>query len=514
MKRISLTAILVCFLCNLFANVVPAIPFADHMVLQQQSAINIWGTASENEKVTVLFNKQKKTVVADKSGKWLVKLDKMKAGGPYVLSIIGLNTIDITDVYIGEVWLCSGQSNMDFTVAREDRYWCGVHNEAEELAAANYPAIRVFDVDFAPRDAVQESAVGKWELCSPQTVGHFSAAAYFFARELYKKYKVPIGLITTAYGASTVEAWTSKKILEQNPIFSKLLNNYTKKKQDYDTALTAQQKYNQAYTKWKTDAAAAKAAQKDPPRGIKNPDPRVDQHMPYVLYNGMVAPLIPYTIKGVIWYQGESNIPTKEIYDLQMEAMIRNWREDFQNPDLPFLYVQLANYGKTLDTVPGKGGGTTYIRDKQFKNLSIPNTAMVVAIDNADDPSNIHPKNKQAIGYRLALAAEAKVYGEPIPYSGPLYSGMTVEGSTIRLQFNHVNGGLSLKDTTVKGFAIAGIDKKFHWANAVIDGETIVVSCPLVVSPVSVRYAWGDNPIISLYNKAGLPASPFRTDTD
>jgi sialate O-acetylesterase len=443
----------------------------------------------------------------------MIYLDKLEAGGPFMLYVKGSNEIVLSDVYVGEVWLCSGQSNMDMTVAKEDRYWCGVHNEAAELASANYPLIRVYDTDYSPRDSLQQTVGGKWEICSPATVGHFSAAAYFFARELQQKYHVPIGLITTAFGASTVEAWTSQKTLEANPKFYKLLNDYTARKQVYDTSFAAREKYQKQFAQWEKDAAVAKAEKKDAPKSPKNPDPKVDQHMPYVLYNGMVAPLIPYAIKGVIWYQGESNTSTKEIYAMQMEAMIKNWRQEFNQGDIPFLYVQLANYGKALDTVAGKGGGTTYVREQQLMNLSVPNTAMVVAIDNADDPSNIHPKNKQAIGYRLALAAQAKAYGEQIAYSGPLYKECKVEGTSIRLLFTHVEGGLVARDNRLTGFAIAGAKGKFVWANAVIAGETVVVSHPSVAAPVAVRYGWGDNPVIGLYNKANLPASPFRTDS-
>jgi sialate O-acetylesterase len=511
MKRIQSIFFLVLIAGSTFADTKPASPFTDHMVLQRNMPVPIWGTATPGEKITVSFGKQKKTTVAAPDGKWMVKLDKLNAGGPFTCTIKGKNTITLTDVYVGEVWLCSGQSNMDMTVARETRSWCGVNNEAQEVAAANYPLIRVFDTDFTPSDNIQAEVGGKWEICSPATVGHFSAAAYFFARELYNKYKVPIGLVTTAYGASTAEAWTSKKTLESSPLFAGLLDNYTKRKASWDTS-AAQKKYAAAYAAWQVDSAAAAVNKKDPPAAPKNSNPRRDQHSPFVLYNGMVAPLIPYAIKGALWYQGESNIPSKDIYDTIMGALVKNWRDDWGQGSFPFIYVQLANYGKKPDTVAGNGGGTTFIRDKQLKNLSIPHTAMVVAIDNADNPGNIHPKNKQAIGLRLALAAEALVYGEKIPYSGPVYNKMSVEGNAIRLQFTHTDGGLMAKGDNAPGFAIAGVDKKFVWGNAKIDGNTVLVSSPDVPNPVAVRYAWGDNPPISLYNKADLPASPFKTD--
>ena len=497
---------------DLHANVQPASPFTDHMVLQRNMLVPIWGTADAGEKVTVRFAKQARSTVADATGKWRIDLDKLTAGGPFEINIEGNNVVTIKDVYVGEVWLCSGQSNMDMTVAREDRYWCGVHNEAAEVAAANYPLIRVFDVEFAPSEEILEEVKGKWEICSPATVGHFSAAAYFFARELFKQYQVPIGLVTTAYGASTAEAWISKRTLESNALYTKLLQDYERKKMMYDTSLLAKRKYAADLSKWTKDAATAAAAKKDPPRTPRNPDPKKDQHSPYVMYNGMVYPLIPYAIRGALWYQGESNIPSKDIYDKIMETLVNSWRQEWGQGAFPFIYVQLANYGKRIDSIPAQGGGTNDIRAKQLKNLSIPNTAMVVAIDNADNPSDIHPKNKQQIGYRLALAARALVYKEKIVYSGPLYRKMKQNRSGIRLYFDHVDGGLVSRNGQLKGFAIAGKDKKFVWANAVIDGETIIVSAPGVTDPQAVRYAWGDNPEVNFYNKSDLPAVPFRTD--
>jgi sialate O-acetylesterase len=512
LKSIVVFLLLISVVSLATGAVQPAALFTNNMVLQREIAVPVWGTAAPGEKITVLFQKQQQKAIAGNDGKWLIKLEPLKSGGPFEMSITGSNTVIIHNVYIGDVWLCSGQSNMDMTLAKEDRYWCGVYHEAEELAIADYPMIRVFDVDYAPNDKLQQDVKGTWEITSPATAGHFSAAAYFFARNLYEKYKIPIGLITTAYGASTVEAWTSQKVLESNPLFFKLLNDYERKKKIYDTAVSAKEKYRIAYARWQKDSTSAKAAKKDIPKSPGNPDPERDQHNPFVLYNGMVAGLIPYAIKGTAWYQGESNIPTKEIYSLQMEAMIKNWRTDWGQGDFPFIFVQLANYGKYIDTVAGKGGGTTYIREQQLKNLAVSNTAMVVAIDNADDPANIHPKNKQAIGKRLAIAAEGLVYHEGIIWSGPLFSKMEVNGKMARIDFSNADSGLDIIGDTLYGFAIAGADKKFYWANARKENGSVFVSSPDVPSPVAVRYGWGDNPKVNLYNNEGLPASPFRTD--
>ena len=509
---ISIVALL--FVVNqLFAEVKPASPFAEHMVLQQAHTVPVWGTANSGEQVTVQFAGQQVSTTAGDDGNWKVILSALSAGGPFEMVIKGENTITIKDVYVGEVWLCSGQSNMDMTVAREDRYWCGVFNEKEELADANYPKIRVFDTAFTPRDEAQKAVDGKWELVSPETVGHMSAAAYFFARDLYKKYKVPIGLITTAYGASTAEAWISNSALEAHPDLQWLIDNYVQKKANYHPTLEEMEKYHEAYEKYLVDAAKAKAEGKDAVRSPKNRDPRVDQHNPSVLYNGMVAPLIPYAIRGAIWYQGESNGNSASQYGEIMEVLIKDWRERWGQGEFPFFYVQLANHQKLI-TDPVKNDPMVLVREGQLQNLSIPNTGMVVAIDNADpeNPGNIHPKNKQEIGRRLALIAKAKVYGEAISYSGPIYDYYLIDGNKVELHFKHVDGGLEAHGDQLKGFAICGANKKFVHGDAKIEGKTIVVSSPEVASPVAVRYGWAKNPDVNLYNKSGLPASPFRTD--
>ncbi len=513
MKSIQ-TILLSLLFATAHADVHLASPFGEHMVLQQGTAVPVWGTADAGEKITVTFLKQKLSATADASGAWRINLSKLTYGGPFTLTVSGKNTVSLTDVYVGEVWLCSGQSNMDMTVAREDRYWCGVINEKEEVAAANYPTIRVFDVDFTPNENVQQEVKGKWEVVSPQTVGHLSAAGYFFARDLQQKLHVPVGLITTAFGASTAEAWIRKEALQQHPAFTYLLDTFQHKLDRYHADTAGQRKYAEAFAKWKVDAAKAKAEGKDELRGPRNTNPAQDQHNPYVLWNGMVAPLVPFAIKGALWYQGESNGPTARIYGDIMQTLITDWRTQWKQGDFPFIYVQLANH-QALVTAPVKDDQMVTVRDAQLHNLSIPNTAMIVAIDNADpkDPGNIHPKNKQAIGQRLALAAEAIAYKQALVYSGPVFDKMRVEESKVRLYFKDAGSGLLLKvDSVLTGFAIAGADKKFVHADAVVDGNTVVVWNKDISSPVAVRYAWAKNPPASLYNKEGLPASPFKTD--
>ncbi len=516
-SKTSICTLLLFLAINIaFADVKLASPFGDHMVLQHNTLVPVWGTADPGEKVTVKLGSQTKTTIAGADGRWMLKLKKLKAGGPYTMLVSGKNKIEFNDVYVGEVWLCSGQSNMDMTVAREDRYWCGVFNEKEEVATANYPLIRVFDTDFAPRLEPQSSVNGKWEVVSPQTVGHISAAAYFFARDLQKKIKMPIGLITTAFGASTAQAWISKEAMEKDTVFKPLLAAFQDKIDKYITDTTAKHAYQVAYEKWKIESAAAKAAGKDELRGPKNADPVRDQHNPFVLWNGMVAPLVPYAIKGALWYQGESNSPTANIFRHINETLILDWRKQWGQGNFPFIYVQLANIGKTVDSIPAKGGAEAVKREAQLQNLSVRNTAMVVAIDDADPDNmlNVHCKNKQLIGQRLALAAEAIAYGYKITYSGPIYDKMEIKGNTIRLHFKHIGGGLVANGGDLKGFAIAGEDKKFVWGIARIEGDAILVTNPAITKPVAVRYGWANNPPVSLYNVAGLPASPFRTDCD
>ncbi|MEJ5259811.1 MAG: sialate O-acetylesterase [Anaerohalosphaeraceae bacterium] len=486
--------------------------FGDSMVLQQGRPIPVWGKASSGEEITVRLAGQEKSVLADASGRWRIVLEPMLAGGPYEMTVSGRSEQRLfADVWIGEVWLCSGQSNMDMTVAREDRYWCGVLNEEAEVAAADWPGIRVFDVPFGTCDEPLDDVEGRWEVCSPATVGHFSAVAYFFAREIHKKLNVPVGLITTAYGGSTAEAWVSRKALEAETDLHFLLEEYARKCQEFDSG-AAQKKYEADLAAWKEAAARAEAAGEKPPRKPAAPkNPHLDQHSPCVLFNAMVSPLIPYAIRGALWYQGESNIPTAAVYDRIMETLIRDWRSRWGQGDFPFVYVQLAGYGKP-PAEPCRGGGTTRVRQAQAKNRTLPNAAMVTAVD-IGESDNIHPKNKQEVGRRLALAARALAYGEKIEYSGPVFENMAVEDSCIRLSFTHIGGGLVLKERSPSGFAVAGPDRKFHWADARIEGDTVVVCSPQVQEPLAVRYAWDDFPVVSLYNAEGLPAVPFRTDS-
>ncbi|MES2569037.1 MAG: sialate O-acetylesterase, partial [Verrucomicrobiota bacterium] len=388
-------------LTNALAEIKLPPHFSDHMVLQRDMKVPLWGTADPGEAITVVLGKERAGTVADAKGKWSVQLEKLPAGGPHEMVITGSNQVTLRDVLVGEVWLCSGQSNMDFTVAKTaKRYFAGTANAAQEIAAGNHPAIRMFTSEWTMRDDPQPGVDGYWAVCSPDTVGDFSAVAYFFGRELQKGLKekegktIPIGLITSAYGGSTAEAWISRPALEAHPELAGLVTEYGNKKKAYNSNGAVKEKYREAMRRWNEAAAKARTEGKPLPRAPKNPDPGEDQHNPSVLYNGMIAPLSPYAIRGVIWYQGESNHPTADKYRLMMETLIANWRGLFLSPEekpFPFLFVQLANYGKP-SLLPG--GRAALVREAQLQTLALPNTAMVVAID-VGEAADIHPRNKQ-----------------------------------------------------------------------------------------------------------------------
>jgi sialate O-acetylesterase len=484
------------------AEVHPHGLFSDNMVLQQGAPISVWGTAKPGEKVTVKLAQKEASATTDDKGKWSVKLEAMKPGEPLTMTIVGENTITFNNVVIGEVWIASGQSNMQFAVKQAG-------HSAEEIAAANYPNLRLFSVPRVVASKPQDDVAGKWEICTPETVGDFSAVGYFFGRDLQKALNVPVGIIHASWGGTPAEAWASMRVLEGDPTFKPILDRWAQAIANYRKALDAQVKDLQ---KWVADSDAADAAGKPiaTPKIQLPPDPRLNPHRPSVLYNAMIHPLLPYAVKGAIWYQGESNAGEAFVYRKLFPAMIRNWRTDWKLGDFPFLFVQLAPFRKTVDQ-PGESDWAELREAQLLTMLTVPNTAMAVITDVGEE-NNIHPKAKQPVGARLALAARALGYGEKIEYSGPIYKAMKREGNKIVISFDHLGGGLVAKDGPLKGFAIAGADKKFVNATAEIVGDTVVVSSPEVAQPVAVRYGWANYPVVNLWNKAGLPASPFRTD--
>jgi len=474
--------------------------FSDHLVLQRDLPIPIWGTATPGAQVTASLAGKSAVAKAGEDGTWKLDFPKMDAGGPFRLEIsAGALTRSFTDVLVGEVWLCSGQSNMDFTLAKTvKRSFSGVTDWEKEVAAADHPLLRMFTAEWAMNEFPQRDVPGQWAVCSPQTAGDFSAVGYYFGREIQEDLKVPVGLVTCAFGASTIEAWMRDGTLAAHPQFKDLVQAFGKKclafrddpKQflDYGTAL-------------------AKSKGGKAPR---NPDPVQDQHNPGVLHNGMIAPIVPYAIRGAIWYQGESNLNTRKLYADLQQSLIEDWRAQWGNPTLPFYFVQLAP-NKKPQLEPG-GGQLAEMRWEQAKALAISHTGMAVTLDIGDE-KDVHPRNKLDVGKRLARLALAGTYAKAIEASGPVFRESSVQSGRVRLQFDHVGGGLVAKGGALQRFAIAGADCKFAWADAVVEGDAVVVSSPSVAAPLYVHYAWGDNPAgANLYNSEGLPAAPFRTE--
>ncbi|MGB2862656.1 MAG: sialate O-acetylesterase [Sedimentisphaerales bacterium] len=479
----------------------PAV-IGDNMVLQQGGKVSIWGWADPGEEVMagVSWNNMKWAVKADKDGKWTFRMNPPKAGGPYEMTLSGKNAITIKNILVGEVWVCSGQSNMQMAVQSSA-------NSEQEIAEADYPKIRLFSVKRTVAETPQSDCEGSWSECSPETVPGFTAVGYFFGRELHKQLNVPVGLIHTSWGGTPAEAWTRREVLEANPDCAPILKRYADAVAKYPQAM---EEHKQKLVEWKQAAEKAEAEGEKPPRRPGAPFGPGNPHSPAGLYNGMIAPLIPYGIQGAIWYQGESNAGRAYQYRTLFGGMIKNWRDDWGQGKFSFLFVQLANFMKTKPE-PDESAWAE-LREAQSMTLALPNTGMAVIID-IGEAADIHPKNKQDVGKRLALWPLAGTYGKKLVYSGPIYKSIKVDGGSIILSYDHAGGGLVAKgDDTLKGFSIAGADRKFVWADAKIEGKTVVVSSDNVSEPVAVRYAWADNPVCNLYNQEDLPASPFRTD--
>ncbi len=440
-----------------FANITLPGIFGDHMVLQQNSEVRIWGWAKTGEevKVTTSWDDQEQSMKATNQAKWSVILKTPEAGGPHRIILKGYNEIIIEDILIGEVWLCSGQSNMEWSAGS------GIDNAEEYLKNANYPEIRLFSVPHTTALTPQNDLQGEWVVCTPETMKYFSAVGYFFGQEIHEKIDVPVGLINSSWGGTPAESWTSEKAIRKDK---------------------------------QLETAAEKL--KDVPWGPVQPGR---------IYNSMIAPIIPFKIAGALWYQGEANVGNPENYEKLLSTMIDSWREEW-GYEFPFYYVQIApyKYGKPYEGVA--------LRDAQRKVLSTPNTGMVVISDigNIDD---IHPRNKYDVGLRLAKWALNKTYGmEDVVYSGPLYKNMKIEGKRIRIEFEHTDGGLMAKGKELTDFQISGEDKVFVNAKAKIDGNSVIVYAKEVKEPVAVRFAWSNTAEPNLFNEAGLPASSFRTD--
>jgi len=453
--------------------------FSDHLVLQADKPVPVWGQADPKEKVTVGIGGQTKTAEAGADGKWSVTLDPLQPGEPLTLTVQGSDASIrvINDVLVGEVWLCSGQSNMFLPVSKAKDFQI-------EHPAATWPKIR-------------QMQNGKWVICSPETVGKFSATAYFFGREIHQKTGLPVGLLNYSSGGTPIELWTSleaqKAVPELKPLFEGA-------KEEASTEDAEQAKSD-----------AAQATEVEGKKAVAG-----SKVAPGYLFNDRIVPLAPYAIQGVIWYQGEANSYTvhANLYGIQLATMIKEWRK-LWGYDFAFITVQLPDIGPP-QTQPIQTHGRVLVREGVLKSLSLPNTGMAVTIGTGEEKSN-HPVNKQEVGRRLAQWALATVYEQKgVPASGPLPESNKVADGKVIVTFSHADGGLMAQGGgELKGFAIAGADMKWVWGNAKIDGNTAVVSSPEVKEPVAVRYAWAVNPAGSnLYNGAGLPATPFRTDNE
>ena len=474
---------------------------SSHMVLQRDRPIHIWGWSEPSEKVSATLNGASQSTMGDNLGRWSLYLPPQSAGGPFQLTVTGTNQIVLDDILIGDVWFASGQSNMEMPLEGFPRS-AVVKNAAQEISQANYPQMRLLVI---PRKASafplgDFEARQSWAICSPETAAKFSAVAYFFGRDILTREHVPIGLIDSTWGGTPVEAWLSVDGLSADaslmPVFAAWAR-MSDEQQDAGLSVAAEKR---------EDEAAIKANQ-PVPKHAWHPDP--ESWDPSWLFNGMVAPAVRYPIKGVIWYQGESNsrLDRAAMYDKAFPALIADWRKHWHEGDFPFLFVQISSF--TSDSTED----WAVIREAQRRTLSVANSGMAVSID-VGDPDNVHPADKQTVGARLALAARALGYHEQIEYSGPLFRETSTEPDSVRVWFDHVANGLVAKSGPLEGFEVAGDDHRFVAAEARIDGDSVVVSNAQIQRPKYVRYGWKNVPVVNLYNSADLPASPFTSEDD
>lgn len=467
---------------------------SDHMVLQADNPTPIWGWANPGESVTVTLDNASVSTTADQTGNWNVKLPPHPVGGPHQLQVKGNNSLTVNDVLIGEVWLGSGQSNMAMTVNRAKDF-------EQEEAAANFPQIRMFVVSSAAAQAAQADCQGSWLVCSPQTVARFSATAYFFGRELHQVLGVPVGLINSSVGGTPIESWISPEAQAASPELKPFFAATTSADAAFDPA-QAKAKYERDLAAWQEAQKTARAAGKKAPKRPQDPlATRQRKGNVGGLFNGKIAPLVQYRIRGALWYQGEANsVPNKApYYKHQLPLLVTDWRTRW-GYEFPFAWVQLPNFG-------GPNRDWPTVREAMRESLKLPQTGMAIALDIGEE-RDIHPKNKQDVGKRLALWALGTVYGKSGPTSGPLPAGHERRGEAIAIRFRHADGGLMAKGGDLTGFEVAGT-QGFQPAKATIAGDTVVVTSPEVASPTAVRYAWENNPQATLFNAAGLPASPF-----
>lgn len=477
---------------------------SSHMVLQRGRPIHLWGWATPGERVTATLNGASASAAANDLGQWSLYLPPQRAGGPYSVKVSGTNTITLDDVLIGDVWFASGQSNMQLPLMGFPGS-AVVSNADEEIRNATHPDIRLLHIPLKASAYPLRDQDATWTLCTPQTARTFSAAAYFFARDIAQHEHVPVGIIDSSWGGTPGEAWVSMDTLGSDaalmPVFG-YWAHLTDNEADFARIDAAQQR----------EDAAAKAANRPAPWHMWRPDDLESWH-PSWLYNGMVAPVTPLAIRGVIWYQGatNTNFQRAAMYERIFKALIGDWRMQWREGNFPFLFVQISSFTSAPEE------DWAVVREAQRRTLSVANTGMAVTID-IGNPDNVHPADKQDVGHRLALAARALAYGEHIEYSGPIYRQTSIEGDQVRVWFDHASGGLVAKGGPLTGFEVAGADHKFVPATARIEhssfGDTVLVSSPQVTDPEFVRYGWANAPVVNLYNDAGLPASPFTSEKE
>jgi sialate O-acetylesterase len=467
------------------------------MVMQRDRPIHVWGFCDPGTEVLVSLAEQEATAVADNDGRFDAFLNPLPAGGPHRMTIAAGETITFEDVLVGEVWVCSGQSNMEWSVNNS--------KDADlELLTANHPNIRLLSIPKRAAQSPQTDFDGHWQACTAETIKDFSAVGYFFGRRVHQTVDVPVGLIDNAWGGSAAEAWLSKQTLAEAGDYDAMLERWQQQMKNYD--------YEVLRKEWKSKVAAWK---KTGSRGRRPPEPRnraQGQHRPGNLYNGVLSPVIGYTIRGVIWYQGESNASRAKEYQSLFPLLINTWRDQWQQGDFPFYWVQLADF-KAEKTNPGESDWAE-LREAQTMTMEQLRQTGQAVITDLGDASDIHPRNKLDVANRLARWALANDYGCEIAFRSPQFVSMVRDGKTLRLTFEHVSGGLKARDIREPmGFAIAGTDKKFVRAKAQIQNkDTIEVFSDSVSEPVFVRYAWADNPIANVESSEGLPLTPFRTD--
>jgi sialate O-acetylesterase len=513
-----------------FADIKPASLFTDNMVIQRETKAPVWGWADPGETVSVTGSwGGSATATADASGKWRVDLETPPAGGPHTITLEGKNKLVVDNVLSGDVWLCSGQSNMEWPVAK-------AKNPEEEAQGADHPRIRHFRVQKNASPDPADDCTGQWVVCAPDTVKDFSATAYFTGRELEKALDVPIGLLVSSWGGTCVEAWTDGTEQTADPIAAKRKAELDAKAGKYSPE-TAAAAHERKLKLWEEQVAAAKAANKRPPRRPLPPqDPRSSQKYPGRLYNGMIVPLLPYAIKGAVWYQGESNAQALRAagakrdkdaagsaeawemarhYRVQLDRMVRNWRKAWGS-EFPFFAVQLPDFRAPQKNPVENSDAWPLIRESVVHVAENTPGVFTATMLGLGEEKNIHPSDKQGVGQRMASTILNKTYGKDTPTT-PFLVSSAIEGDKIMLEFAFTGSGLEAAGEKTGGFAIAGEDKNFVWAEAEIlpdgGGKRVAVSSPQIKNPVAVRYAWADNPATAnLQSKEGFPASPFRTD--